>query len=190
MSDSRTKILDAASVLFLKGGTSALSVRAIAKEAGLSTIGIYSHFQGKQGILDALYIQGFDLIYDAMDIPIRELSREDILQTAKAYLDVGESKQAHYQLMFGDNGSEYTPSEEAVAAGHRAFGKLVHVTTKYLPGDATAAYKRQLALDVWVIVHGYVSIKHHRIFGDNYDFDWKKMALRAIEVHLDGLTGL
>ena len=60
--DTREKILDAASALFLKGGTNALSVRAIAKGAGMSTIGIYSHFKGKQGISDALYIEGFELV--------------------------------------------------------------------------------------------------------------------------------
>ena len=56
MSNNKEKILEAASVLFLKGGSAALSVRAIAKAAGVSTIGIYSYFEGKQGILDVLYI--------------------------------------------------------------------------------------------------------------------------------------
>ena len=37
MLDGRTKILNAASELFLEGGMGALSVRAIAKRAGLST---------------------------------------------------------------------------------------------------------------------------------------------------------
>jgi len=66
MNDARKNILAAASSLFLKGGVPSLSVRAIAREAGISTIGIYSHFNGKQGILDALYIEGFNLVYDAM----------------------------------------------------------------------------------------------------------------------------
>ena len=64
--DTRQKILEAASALFLKGGTNALSVRAIAEGAGMSTIGIYSHFKGKQGILDALYIEGVELVEKEM----------------------------------------------------------------------------------------------------------------------------
>ena len=64
--DTRQKILEAASTLFLKGGTHALSVRAIAEGASMSTIGIYSHFKGKQGILDALYIEGFTLVDEMM----------------------------------------------------------------------------------------------------------------------------
>ena len=41
----KSKILYAASALFLEGGLAALSVRAISKKAGLSTIGIYSHIK-------------------------------------------------------------------------------------------------------------------------------------------------
>ncbi|MEM6604761.1 MAG: TetR family transcriptional regulator, partial [Pseudomonadota bacterium] len=56
---NKERILLAASKLLASGGLASLSVRAIATEAGLSTIAIYSHFQGKQGVLDALYIEGF-----------------------------------------------------------------------------------------------------------------------------------
>ena len=59
---AKGRILAAASELFLEGGVRALSVRAMANRAGVSTIGIYSHFNGKQGILDALYIEGFEHI--------------------------------------------------------------------------------------------------------------------------------
>ena len=67
MSSNKANILEAASKLFLEGGSGALSVRAIAKQAGVSTIGIYSHFEGKQGILDALYIEGFELVSRLID---------------------------------------------------------------------------------------------------------------------------
>ncbi|MFT6991153.1 MAG: AcrR family transcriptional regulator, partial [Paraglaciecola sp.] len=68
MSDAKNTILQAATELFLEGGSSALSVRAISKRAGVSTIGIYSHFNGKQGILDELYIEGFEKIFSIVDI--------------------------------------------------------------------------------------------------------------------------
>ena len=50
MTDSKSKILMAASELFAENGAGGLSVRAISGRAGLSTIGIYNHFNGKQGI--------------------------------------------------------------------------------------------------------------------------------------------
>ena len=77
MSQTRERILHAAGELFLEGGLQALSVRAIAARAGLSTIGIYSHFDGKQGILDALYIEGFERLY-------RSMAPEDLPQDKRA----------------------------------------------------------------------------------------------------------
>ena len=103
MSDAKSTILKAASELFLEGGTSALSVRAISKRAGVSTIGIYSHFKGKQGILDELYIEGFEKVFAAMDIlKSAKGPRETILQGVKGYLEVADKYEAHYRLIFGN----------------------------------------------------------------------------------------
>lgn len=185
---SRVKILNAASQLFLEGGASSLSVRAISKRAGLSTIGIYSHFQGKQGILDTLYIEGFNLVGDAMDIALEgRATRENVLQSAQGYLRVGEEHEAHYRLIFGESDSAYEPSEEAVQARHQAFGKLVRVAGAYLPDNANVKQKQQLAFDIWAIVHGYVSISHHAAFVKDISFDWKKAALNAVSVQLDAI---
>ena len=186
--DARTKILNAASELFLEGGGDALSVRAISKRAGLSTIGIYSHFQGKQGILDALYIEGFNLVREAMNvIPDGKANKEQVLEACLGYLNVGEKYEAHYRLIFGESDAGYQPSEEAVAARDSAFAKLVRVAGSYLPEDASATERRQIALDIWAIVHGYVSISHHMVFTDDIKLDWKSMALRVVAVQLDAI---
>ncbi|MBF2719946.1 TetR/AcrR family transcriptional regulator [Psychrobacter sp. NG254] len=186
--DARTKILNAASALFLEGGGDALSVRGISKRAGLSTIGIYSHFQGKQGILDALYIEGFNLVREAMDvIPDGKANKEQVLEACLGYLNVGEKYEAHYRLIFGESDAGYQPSIEAIAARDSAFAKLVRVAGSYLSENASATERRQIALDIWAIVHGYVSISHHMVFTDDINLDWKSMALRVVAVQLDAI---
>jgi AcrR family transcriptional regulator len=184
--DSRSKILNAASQLFLEGGGSALSVRAISKRAGLSTFGIYSHFQGKQGILDALYIEGFNLVREAMDVvPEGKANKAQVLQSCLGYLNVGEQHEAHYRLIFGESDAGYRPSEEAIAARNSAFSKLVRVAGSYLPDSSSVSERRQIALDVWAIVHGYVSISHHVTSSNDSDLDWKAMAIRVVDIQLD-----
>ena len=184
---SRSKILNAASQLFLEGGVSALSVRAISRRAGLSTIGIYSHFQGKQGILDALYIEGFNLVREAMDVlPEGKANKAQVLQSCRGYLNVGEQHEAHYRLIFGESDAGYQPSEEAIEARNSAFSKLVRVAGSYLPDSSSMSERRQIALDIWAIVHGYVSISHHVTTSDS-DLDWKEMAIRVVGVQLDAV---
>ncbi|MFT6406925.1 MAG: AcrR family transcriptional regulator [Arenicella sp.] len=184
--DSRTKILNAASKLFLEGGGAALSVRAISKRAGLSTIGIYSHFKGKQGILDALYIEGFNLVREAMNVvPDGKASKAQVLESCLGYLNVGEQHEAHYRLIFGESDAGYQPSEEAIAARDSAFSELVRVAGSYLPDSSSMQERRQIALDVWAIVHGYVSISHHAALANDKAVDWKAMAIRVVEIHID-----
>lgn len=189
--DPRTKILNAASEIFLEGGGQALSVRAISKRAGLSTIGIYSHFQGKQGILDALYIEGFNLVRDAMQVVEEgKASKEQVLESCQGYLNVGEQYEAHYRLIFGESDAGYEPSDEAIAARDEAFSKLVRVVGSYLNDDVSSLERRQMALDVWAIVHGYVSISHHIALTSDADMDWKSMALRVVDVQIEAARAL
>ena len=103
MSDAKSTIMQAASKLFLEGGYKALSVRAIAKEAGVSTIGIYSHFDGKQGILDALYIEGFEQVEATTRLPEGVRDRDAAIETVvRQYLRSVRAHEAHYRLIFGE----------------------------------------------------------------------------------------
>jgi len=187
VSDTRTKILSAASELFLEGGAPALSVRAIASRAGLSTIGIYSHFQGKQGILDTLYIQGFNLVYKAAKRPTsHEVGVDDLLQASKRYLKVADANEAHYRLIFGEGGTDYVPSDEARSAAKRAFSRLVSLVGDFIADRDLKADRVQVAMDIWALLHGYVSISHHPRASE--DWNYQALALRAVRTYLTALS--
>ena len=188
MSSAKKQILQAATELFLEGGTSALSVRAISKRAGVSTIGIYSHFNGKQGILDELYIEGFEKVFGKMDIiDTNDSPRDIILQGVKGCLKVADEYEAHYRLIFGESDSGYSPSEEACAMAKKAFSKLVDISSLVLPEDTETAKKQRFALEVWALVHGYVSLKHHAIATLISPSEWTSLALSAVATHLDAV---
>ncbi|GAC22806.1 transcriptional regulator, TetR family protein [Paraglaciecola mesophila KMM 241] len=188
MNIAKRKILQAASELFLEGGIAALSVRSIAKHAGVSTIGIYSHFQGKEGILDELYIQGFELVMQAMDFEQHDLSPKEVMRRGiRGYFAMAEAHEGHYRLIFGENDSRYTPSEEAKNVAEKAFGQLLKVTALLLPDDANMALKHKNALEIWAFVHGYVSLKHHAVASIFETPDWYVMAEDALCMHIDAI---
>ena len=177
---NQEKILAAASELFVEGGVSALSVRAIAAKAGISTIGIYSHFQGKQGILDALYIEGFELVYEAMAAVPTNASHQQVLGSVDSYLNVATNHEGHYRLIFGEVDTGYLPSEHAIAARDKAFGRLIEIGASALPADASRADAMQLALDIWAVIHGYVSIFHHAMRDNSVNMDWRNSVKNAV----------
>jgi len=186
---AKGRILAAASELFLDGGVRALSVRAIAAQAGVSTIGIYSHFNGKQGILDALYIEGFERVIEAMDVTALDLPpREAVMLAAQRYLDMAEKSLAHYRLIFGESGQAHDPSDEAREVGAHAFAVMARQVAKLLPCGADRAQKQEAAFEVWALLHGYVSIRQHDISRVVDMSDWKPMALRALGVVADDLA--
>ena len=188
MNDAKNTILQAATELFLEGGSAALSVRAISKRAGVSTIGIYSHFKGKQGILDQLYIEGFGKIFSIIDIiDSTAPPREVILNGVKGYLAVADQYEAHYRLIFGESDKGYSPSEEARAMSEKAFKKLVEVSSLLLPQDTEVSKKQRIALEIWAFVHGYVSLKHHAISTLIKPAEWNSLALSALATHIDAI---
>ncbi len=188
MSTAKQDILAAASRLFLAGGIAALSVRAIAKEAGVSTIGIYSHFSGKQGILDMLYIEGFKLVAAAMNVDASDLSpRDAVIKGVEGYLHMAVTHEAHYRLIFGENEERYTPSEDASAAAKSTFQHLVDRCSRLLPANARAELAQSTALEIWAFVHGYVSLRHHAIAATMSTEKWNAMATKALTTHIDAV---
>lgn len=189
MNESKRNILKAASELFLEGGTAALSVRAIAGRAGISTIGIYSHFQGKQGILDALYIEGFTAVIQALAVDdLAADSRERVLLASQRYLETAETYEPHYGLIFGKLDDSYQPSDEARAVAAAGFARLTEVVGGLLAAGASASAKRDVALQVWALIHGFVGLKNHAV-GELVDMRcWKERAMEAVVILVDGIV--
>ena len=188
MNQNKDKILQAASQLFLEGGTAALSVRAIAKQAGVSTIGIYSHFEGKQGILDALYGEGFERVAEAMDVLKPGMApREGVLLASANYLNFADRNEAHYRLIFGESNGSYVPSNAAKSQAVKAFAGLTDLVAHAFPSLTTATSRKQLALRVWALLHGSVSLKHHAVAELVEMKDWQQQALTSVEIFIDAL---
>lgn len=188
MTPAKSKILIAASEIFAEAGTSGLSVRAISGRAGLSTIGIYNHFNGKQGILDALYIEGFELVMAAIDIDLDATTpRGAVLQGLSNYVDLAARHRGHYQLIFGRGDPSYTPSSGAIAVGEDAFNRLTALVSRAVPSAASNRQKREAALQLWALTHGYVSLQDHEATDLIPMTAWRDLIINAVTTHLDAI---
>ena len=188
MSDSKAKILIAASELFAEKGADGLSVRAISGRAGLSTIGIYNHFNGKQGILDALYIEGFQMVMHAIDVEADTRSpRDAVLQGLSNYITLAAEQRGHYQLIFGRADPTYTPSSGAIAVGEEAFNRLTALVSRAIPAHLSGREKREAALQLWALAHGYVSLQDHEATELIPMAAWRDLIMNAVTLHLDAI---
>ena len=156
--DKRDILIEAAATALEAKGIDGLTVRDVAERANQSTIGIYRHFSGKEGLLDALFQRGFARLGEAARAAgEREASpREAILATVAEYVALATSQPQHYRLMFSPDSAGFTPSGEArehMLANYASFVELVGRMPMH-EHDA-----RRIATDLFALVHGHVALQ-------------------------------
>ena len=150
--DQRRQILDAALTVLARDGESAFTVRNIAAEAGCSTTGVYTWFGGKAGLVDAIFVEGFES-FDAALGPA--YAAGDVLASGRAYRQWALANRTHFLVMFGRAVPDVRPGDDAVARGYESFQRLVAHVHRIRP-DLTEDEAFDWAYHVNATVHGYV----------------------------------
>ncbi|MDL9946555.1 TetR/AcrR family transcriptional regulator [Gordonia sp. ABSL11-1] len=149
----RANLVAAGRRLLEAKGAAALTVRAVATEAGVAPMGVYNHFDGKDGLLNAVVTDGFRELATRIAATDADASAR-LLNSGRQYRRFAVSSPTMYELMFS---TECHPDDE-VAAG--AFEILVDIirygqaARHIMDGEPYA-----LAGQVWACVHGAVSLE-------------------------------
>jgi AcrR family transcriptional regulator len=156
-STTRETLLDAALRLLEERGPGALRVRELAEAAEQSTMGVYTHFGSKQGLLEQLYLHGFRLLESRLDgVPSDRQGRHGLLAFALAYRAFAVDNEALYGLMFERAAPDFVPSESSRLAGLSTFEMLVTRIAGWRPDFTDPAADAHL---VWATMHGLVTIE-------------------------------
>ena len=182
--NNKEKILQAASELFNEEGYDALSVRNIAKHANLSTIGIYSHFKGKRGILNALCQQACEVLTQSILRANGNTASDKVLDACENILNYAESNTAHYQLIFGGSTSFFSMTEETRAAKSTLIEAMAGVC-KTLPKNQVSSDKAvTIATQVMALTHGYTQFFQSNHSPELTQTNWKDKALQAARLYV------
>jgi AcrR family transcriptional regulator len=188
-STTRDTLLDAALRLLEERGPAAVRVRDVAAAAGQSTMGVYTHFGSKQGLLEQLYLHGFARLEERLEAVDGE-GRGGLVAFALAYRAFALDNEALYGLMFERGTPDFVPSDESRMAGLATFEMLAERLTRWRRGAADPAAEAHLA---WATMHGLVSIElTHRRWGGplaaHLQGDPEAAYTRAVGSLLDGLA--
>ncbi len=155
------RILDAALRILDERGVEALTVRGIATEAGIAPMGIYNRFDGKMGIYEALWVEGFDrLTAELSRITLTEDPRADLLRCGLNYRDFARHNPSHYRLMFMTTQRDFVPSVDAASAAARALQCLIdHIERAQLADLLPPGPSLDLAQSFWAAVHGFAALE-------------------------------
>lgn len=150
------ELLEAASALLVEGGPDALRARAVAERAQTSTMAIYSHFGGMDGLWDAMYREGFEVLHRAQRAVRTPQGRRRVAALCRAYRRVALGYPGHYAVMTATTRS-FTPSAASLVAARSTFEVLVEAVVAASdrpPPDAEA-----IAHVVFATCHGMISLE-------------------------------
>lgn len=156
-----TTLLHAAGHILATDGPSALTVRRIAGDAGMSTMNVYSRFGGKQGVVEQLFLEGFAQLSRYMgDAPVTDDPVADLQACGTAYRQFALDHPTMYGVMFEHVVPDYEPSEQAFASGLATLQQLADRIERCMQGGRIRpADPLHVAAIIWGTCHGAVSLE-------------------------------
>lgn len=153
----RRQILDASIDLLRTGGVGALSMREVARRAGVSHQAPYHHFADREAILAAIAEEGFAGLADSLGEARRGAGTmpERLRAMGLAYVDFALSHPAHFRVMFRPELVEMSNFPNAMTEGARAYGELRGLVQDLL-GEPHGLRGSEGAWTMlqWSLVHG------------------------------------
>lgn len=156
----RRALIDAALEIIGEHGVKALSIREVAKKAGVSHAAPYRHFRDKEDLLSAVAIEGFDMVIkDTLERfeRFRDNPLERFRQSGLAYIDFAAAHPSHYRVMFSS--SEQNVTAEVDKHSREAFMILYTSIAECQEKKLVRAQDTfELAMAAWSLVHGYAML--------------------------------
>ena len=175
------EVLISSALEILKEGTlQDLSLRALARKAGVSQTAPYRHFEDKEALIVVLMQEGSHLLQENM-LAASESTKdpvEKLINLGVSYYDFAEANPAHFRLMFGgslENKEKYTSLVEIEHKGYEIVQDAVGECMK-LP-DAPDMPPEIVRLACWSLVHGLANLLLNNVTNDDIPNDEAKRAV-------------
>jgi AcrR family transcriptional regulator len=122
---TREEILSTAWKQIAEQGAASLSLRAIAREMGITAPGLYRYYPSRDDLVTALIVNAFNSFSDALEVA-RDACPQDAhadryRAICKAYFQWGAQNPSCYLFIFGTPVSGYQMSEQAQPSAQRGF---------------------------------------------------------------------
>jgi AcrR family transcriptional regulator len=157
----RKTLLDAAEAELAERGIEGLSLRAIAKRAGVSHAAPAHHFRDVKGLLTALAVEGFHRFLAAQKARRSHAGQEPrgmLIAAGLGYIDFALAHPALFRLMFSSDRPDFTDPALAVAA-EAAFGALVEDVRRVNGEDPYLSESGMLdVMAAWAVAHGLADL--------------------------------
>lgn len=150
----RQAVLAAAVDAITEVGPAGVSLRDLARRAGVSHAAPAHHFGDKAGLLTALAAEGYGLLADTLDAAHQRT--QDFLEVGVAYVRFAVERRAHFEVMFRPD-LYHSDDPEVLAARERA-SRALSGGIDTLPSGRAGPDARIAGIAAWSLVHGFATL--------------------------------
>ena len=155
--DVRRLVLDAALAIIETSGAESLSMREVARRAGVSHQAPYHYFKDRSGIFAAISEEGFTSLAHAF----RTVDYSNV-SPAKAgfiaYLGFARTHVGHFRVMFRSDICGLATHESASLAAEDAFNELLLMVSRTIGVSANESEQLTFAIMLWSHAHGLATL--------------------------------
>ena len=150
----RRTVLDAAVAISAASGPDAISMREVAREAGVSHQAPYHHFTDRSGIFAAICEEGFRHLSEALLAPRPSIDSN----MCESYVHFALQNPGHFRVMMRNDLCQLANYPSAAFEANRAFDILVDEVKLLLGEGADNEVVKTQTAYMWSVGHGLATL--------------------------------
>ena len=150
----RRTVLDAAVAISAASGPDAISMREVAREAGVSHQAPYHHFTDRSGIFAAICEEGFRHLSEALLAPRPSIDSN----MCESYVHFALQNPGHFRVMMRNDLCQLANYPSAAFEANRAFDILVDEVKLLLGEGADHEVVKTQTAYMWSVGHGLATL--------------------------------
>jgi len=156
----KADLIAAAEKRIKEGGSSALTLRKLAQDTGVTTMATYHHFANREALLVQIAVNGFAQLADMLtaDLSDDATPSENVKALMRGYFRFALENLAVYHLMFGQEIQGKPLIPEFKSASSKSFYLMANALKKHLESGGGEIDVDAVGISFWGTLHGLVCL--------------------------------
>jgi AcrR family transcriptional regulator len=173
--DLRRALMDAAVELVQEDDAVAMTLREVARRAGVTHAAPYHHFASKDALVAAIALDGYEKLY-AMQVAAADAAGADAVERLRAlgvaYVEFALAHPGHFRIMFRMGVADWTRDSRLAEAAQRSMLLVTDAVGQVVQTQDLEMDPMEMTLAAWSVAHGLATLwvdgplRRTQIFGE------------------------